>query len=110
MRNSIPSWASPRLDPAKRYGEQAQPDDNRGRDHEQSAQDEASDAYNRSNKGADQRKHRIARTDPHDRKSRLTEYVGSLDKQTMESVDRAIVVSFGIQYLEGLIKWEKEQA
>ena len=39
-----------------------------------------------------------------------TEFVGSLDKQTMESVDRAIVVSFGIQYLEALIKWEKEQA
>lgn len=37
-------------------------------------------------------------------KSRLTEYVGSLDKQTMESVDRAIVVSFGIQYLERLLK------
>ena len=37
-------------------------------------------------------------------KSRLTEYVGSLDKQTMESVDRAIVISFGIQYLEALIK------
>ena len=43
-------------------------------------------------------------------KSRLTEFVGSLDRQTMESVDRAIVVSFGIQYLEALIKWEKEQA
>ena len=43
-------------------------------------------------------------------KSRLTEFVGRLDKQTMESVDRAIVVSFGIQYLEALIKWEKEQA
>ena len=43
-------------------------------------------------------------------KSRLTEFVGSLDKQTMESVDRAIVVSLGIQYLVALIKWETEQA
>ena len=37
-------------------------------------------------------------------KSRLTEYVGRLDKQTMETVDRAIVISFGIQYLESLVK------
>ena len=37
--------ASPRLDLAKRYGEQAQPDDDRGSDHEQSAQDKPSDAY-----------------------------------------------------------------
>ena len=37
--------ASPRLDPAKRYGKQAQPDDDRGGDHEQSAQDKSSDAY-----------------------------------------------------------------
>ena len=27
-----------------------------------------------------------------------------LDKQTMETVDRAIVISFGIQYLESLVK------
>lgn len=37
-------------------------------------------------------------------KSRLTEYVGSIDRRTIENVDCAIVVSFGIQYLEGLIK------
>ena len=59
--------ASPRLDPAKRYGKQAQPDDDRGGNHEQSAQDKPSDAYNHSNEWADKRKHRIARTDPHDR-------------------------------------------
>ena len=59
--------ASPRLDLAKRYGEQAQPDDDRGSDHEQSTQNKSSDAYNYSNEGADQRKHRIARTDPHGR-------------------------------------------
>ena len=41
-------------------------------------------------------------------KSRLTEFVGSLDKQTMESVDRAIVVSFGIQYLVSLLNFIKE--
>lgn len=34
-------------------------------------------------------------------KSRLTEYVGSIDRRTIENVDRAIVISFGIQYLEG---------
>ena len=59
--------ASPRLDPAKRYGKQAQPDDDRGGDHEQPTQNKSSDAYNHSNEGADQRRHRIARTDPHDR-------------------------------------------
>lgn len=37
-------------------------------------------------------------------KSRLTEYVGRLHNQTMETVDRAIVISFGIQYLESLVK------
>ena len=37
-------------------------------------------------------------------KSRLTDYIGSIDSRTIESVDRAIVVSFGIQYLERLLK------
>ena len=37
-------------------------------------------------------------------KSRLAEYVGRADKHTMETVDWAIAVSFGIRYLEGLIK------
>lgn len=37
-------------------------------------------------------------------KSRLTEYLGKMDKKTMGAVDRAIVVSFGIKYLEVLLK------
>ena len=37
-------------------------------------------------------------------KTRLTEYIGKVDRQTMETVDRAIVVSFGIRYLEGLLR------
>ena len=37
-------------------------------------------------------------------KTRLTEYVGLVDKQTMGKVDRAIVISFGIKYLEDLLK------
>lgn len=37
-------------------------------------------------------------------KSRLAEYIGRADKHTMETIDRAIVVSFGIRYLEELIQ------
>ena len=37
-------------------------------------------------------------------KNRLTDYVGRLDKETMGKVDRAIVISFGIKYLEELLK------
>lgn len=37
-------------------------------------------------------------------KTRLTDYVGRLDDETMKKVDRAIVVSFGIKYLEELLK------
>ena len=37
-------------------------------------------------------------------KTRLTEYVGCLDDETMQKIDRAIVVSFGIKYLEELLK------
>ena len=37
-------------------------------------------------------------------KNRLTEYVGRLDKETMGKVDKAIVISFGIKYLEELLK------
>ena len=37
-------------------------------------------------------------------KSRLEEYIGHLDQTAMEAVDRAIVLSFGIKYLEDLIK------
>lgn len=36
-------------------------------------------------------------------KSRLRSYIGMLDDASMERVDRAIVESFGIKYLEGLI-------
>ena len=36
-------------------------------------------------------------------KTRLGEYVGKLDKGTMGSVDHAIVMSFGIKYLEALL-------
>lgn len=35
-------------------------------------------------------------------KSRLRSYIGTLDDSSMEKVDRAIVESFGIKYLEGL--------
>lgn len=73
-RRERAGWPSPRLDPSKRYGEKAQ----------------------QSIVLLEQ----IRTID----KSRLTEFVGSLDRQTMGSVDRAIVVSFGIQYLEALIK------
>lgn len=37
-------------------------------------------------------------------KNRLTEYVGRLDKETMGKVDKAIVISFGIKYLEELLR------
>lgn len=37
-------------------------------------------------------------------KTRLDEYIGKLDKNTMGAVDKAIVVSFGIKYLEVLLK------
>ena len=37
-------------------------------------------------------------------KSRLAEYIGKIDKKTMGAVDKAIVVSFGIKYLEVLLK------
>ena len=36
-------------------------------------------------------------------KSRLRDYIGTLDDQAMEKVDRAIVESFGIKYLEVLV-------
>ena len=36
-------------------------------------------------------------------KARLGEYIGRLDGQTLAAVDRAIVVSLGIKYLEGLL-------
>lgn len=36
-------------------------------------------------------------------KSRLRDYIGTLDDASMEKVDRAIVESFGIKYLEGLM-------
>ena len=37
-------------------------------------------------------------------KSRLTERLGKIDKKTVGAVDKAIVVSFGIKYLEVLLK------
>ena len=36
-------------------------------------------------------------------KARLGEYIGRLDSKTLTAVDRAIVVSLGIKYLEGLL-------
>lgn len=36
-------------------------------------------------------------------KERLGEYIGRLDSKTLAAVDRAIVVSLGIKYLEGLL-------
>ena len=35
-------------------------------------------------------------------KKRLSEYVGMLDTTTMRKVDQAIIISFGLEYLEGL--------
>ncbi len=37
-------------------------------------------------------------------KTRLEDYVGRLDKTSMDEVDRGIVSSFGIKYLEDLLK------
>ena len=37
-------------------------------------------------------------------KTRLEEYVGMLNKKEMGEVDRGIVISFGIKYLEDLLK------
>lgn len=37
-------------------------------------------------------------------KSRLKEYIGELEFSAMQKVDRAIVTSFGINYLEELLK------
>ena len=37
-------------------------------------------------------------------KTRLDGYIGKIDKKTMGAVDKAIVVSFGIKYLEVLLK------
>lgn len=36
-------------------------------------------------------------------KARLGEYIGKLDKDTLGKVDRAIVISLGIKYLEVLL-------
>lgn len=36
-------------------------------------------------------------------KSRLDEYIGKIDENTMDAVDKAIVTAFGIKYLEGLL-------
>lgn len=36
-------------------------------------------------------------------KARLGEYIGRLDSKTLAAVDRAIVVSLDIKYLEGLL-------
>lgn len=35
-------------------------------------------------------------------KSRLGKYVGTMDAQIMKQIDHAIVISFGLEYLEGL--------
>ncbi|MDD2262730.1 MAG: type II toxin-antitoxin system PemK/MazF family toxin [Clostridia bacterium] len=35
-------------------------------------------------------------------KIRLTDYLGKFDEEMLLKIDRAIVVSFGIKYLEGL--------
>ena len=40
-------------------------------------------------------------------KARLGEYIGRLDSKTLTAVDRAIVVSLGIKYLEGLLNGQK---
>ena len=37
-------------------------------------------------------------------KTRLTEYIGNLDNDTMKKIDYAIITSFGIKYMEGLLK------
>lgn len=35
-------------------------------------------------------------------RSRLSDYLGNLDGETMDKIDRAIEISFGLDYLEGL--------
>lgn len=37
-------------------------------------------------------------------KSRLGRFVGTMDSKTMKRVDKAILISFGLDYLEGLKK------
>lgn len=37
-------------------------------------------------------------------KSRLGKFVGTMDNKTMKRIDKAILISFGINYLEGLKK------
>ncbi len=37
-------------------------------------------------------------------KSRIDRFVGTADSKTMKRIDHAIVVSFGLEYLEGLKK------
>lgn len=37
-------------------------------------------------------------------KSRLCRFVGTIDNKTMKRVDKAILISFGLDYLEGLKK------
>lgn len=37
-------------------------------------------------------------------KSRLESYVGAISDKTMKQIDHAIIVSFGLEYLEGLKK------
>ena len=37
-------------------------------------------------------------------KTRLEDYIGKLGKKEMGEIDRAIVISFGIKYLENLLK------
>ncbi len=36
-------------------------------------------------------------------KSRLDEYIGKIDKKTMGAVDKALITSFGIKYMEVLL-------
>ncbi len=36
-------------------------------------------------------------------KSRLNEYIGKIDKKTMGAVDKALITSFGIKYMEELL-------
>lgn len=36
-------------------------------------------------------------------KIRLTEYIGQMNTDTMKKIDKAIVISFGIEYLEELL-------
>ncbi len=36
-------------------------------------------------------------------KSRLNEYIGKINKKTMSAVDKALITSFGIKYMEELL-------